>query len=175
VIIVGKKEPDLIRSFYAPDINAAEQALGLRLYTPLPEAIEKTARWYKQWLPFAKTRQDIAISDQKPAFRAKTFVCDIDGVVARLTADNNYANSTPNVAMINAINTLYDAGHRIIMFTARGTMTGIDWREVTEKQLRDWGLRHHELHLGKPAADYYVDDRMISIAAMMEMAATQQK
>ena len=29
-----------------------------------------------------------------------------------------------------------------------------------------WGVRYHELRFGKPAADYYVDDRMISLATL---------
>ena len=48
-------------------------------------------------------------------------------------------------------------------------MTGIDWREVTEKQLSDWGLSYHELHFGKPNADYYVDDRMLDMNVLLEM------
>lgn len=171
IIIAGNKEPNQIRSFYVPSIKKAEQSLNLKLHTQLPQSIEKTASWYRQWQPQAKQQQKKAATQTKPPFIPKTFVCDIDGVVARLTPDNNYANSTPNTAMITTINTLYDAGHNIIMFTARGTMTGIDWRETTQNQLKSWGVRYHELHLGKPAADYYVDDRMISIAAMSEMAA----
>ena len=90
--------------------------------------------------------------------------------MARLTANNNYNDSSPNEEMIKAINTLYDAGHYIVMFTARGTVTGIDWRAVTQNQLQKWGLRYHELYLGKPAADYYIDDKMISLPELMEMA-----
>ena len=67
------------------------------------------------------------------------------------------------------INQLYAQGHEIILFTARGYVTGIDWREVTEKQLSDWGLSYHELHFGKPNADYYVDDRMLDMNVLLEM------
>ena len=43
-------------------------------------------------------------------------------------------------------------------------MTGIDWREATEQQLAKWGLHYHRLVFGKPAADYYIDDRMLPMA-----------
>lgn len=92
-----------------------------------------------------------------------TFVFDIDGVVAFLSPENNYVLAKPNIEIINKINDLYNAGHTIILFTARGSKTGIDWAATTEKQMREWGVRFHELRLGKPFADYYIDDRMLSV------------
>ena len=70
------------------------------------------------------------------------------------------SRSKKNIEMINA---LYRAGHRIILFTARGSMTGIDWSEITQQQLADWQVLHHDLKFGKPAADFYIDDRMIAL------------
>jgi hypothetical protein len=35
------------------------------------------------------------------------------------------------------------------------------WGEMTETQLRSWGCKFHQLLLGKPNADYYIDDRCI--------------
>jgi hypothetical protein len=31
--------------------------------------------------------------------------------------------------------------------------------DFTVKQLNSWGVKYHELHLGKPAGDIYVDDK----------------
>lgn len=92
----------------------------------------------------------------------KRFVFDIDGVIAKQAKDLNYALAEPNIPMINIINKLYDMGNYIILLTARGYVTGIDWTSVTVEQMSKWGLRYHELHFGKPNADYYVDDRMLS-------------
>ncbi|MGE7690586.1 cytidylyltransferase domain-containing protein [Lysinibacillus sp. NPDC097214] len=89
------------------------------------------------------------------------FVFDIDGVIAEFRADLDYHFATPNKKMIHIINQLYDAGNNIILFTARGYVTKQDWREVTEKQMSDWGLKYHELLFGKPNSDFYVDDKMI--------------
>ena len=34
--------------------------------------------------------------------------------------------------------------------------------EETHYQLMDWGCKFHRLMLGKPFADYYIDDKAIS-------------
>ncbi len=99
----------------------------------------------------------------------KIFVFDIDGVVAKIQKNLNYALSEPNERMIRIINKLYDAGNHIILFTARGYVTGKDWSLVTKEQLRAWGVRYHELQFGKPNANYYVDDKMLSIEKLYEM------
>ena len=99
----------------------------------------------------------------------KRFVFDIDGVIARFNKELTYDQSLPNEPMIRAINRLYEAGNEIILHTARGYVTGIDWKEITEKQLADWGLKYHELHFGKPNADYYVDDKMLPMEQVTEL------
>ena len=61
------------------------------------------------------------------------------------------------------INLLFDQGHKIILFTARGSATGINWEATTREQMIAWNTRHHKLLFGKPAADYYIDDKLITI------------
>lgn len=94
----------------------------------------------------------------------KTFVVDIDGVLATLVPDNDYGKCGPIPDNICRVNELHTAGHRIVLFTARGSATGIDWSEVTRTQLKSWGVRYHELQFGKPAADFYIDDRLTTLA-----------
>ena len=93
----------------------------------------------------------------------RTFVFDIDGVIATLVPGNDYNKCGPIPENIRRINRLYQGGNRIILQTARGSLTGIDWTDVTRQQLQNWGVHYHELVFGKPAADYYVDDRMLSL------------
>jgi dTDP-glucose 4,6-dehydratase len=88
---------------------------------------------------------------------------DIDGTLCSTPAAD-YAAASPIPEAVAAINRLYERGHRIILLTARGTVTGIDWRSLTERQLLEWGVRYHELVFGKPAADVYIDDKAISTA-----------
>ena len=74
----------------------------------------------------------------------------------------SYENAKPYESRIRHVNSLYDNGHKIIYWTARGTVTGIDWRDVTEEQLKRWGCKYHELILKKPAYDIFIDDKNIN-------------
>ncbi len=93
----------------------------------------------------------------------RRFVFDIDGVIAKKREDLDYAMAEPNDKMIRIINKLYEYGNEIILFTARGYVSGIDWHYRTEEQMKKWHVKYHELHMGKPNADYYVDDKMLGI------------
>jgi CMP-N,N'-diacetyllegionaminic acid synthase len=101
-----------------------------------------------------------------------TFAFDLDGVIAGLVPGNEYARAEALPAGVAAVNALHRAGNRIVIYTARGSATGREWTEVTLAQLKRWGVRYHELRFGKPAADYYVDDRMISPATLLAWLAS---
>jgi ribonucleotide monophosphatase NagD (HAD superfamily) len=87
-----------------------------------------------------------------------SYCFDIDGTVFH-TSGSDYENSRPIQHRIDVVNQLFEEGHEITFFTARGTTTGIDWRELTERQLKDFGVKFHRLILGKPHADLYIDDK----------------
>ena len=87
-----------------------------------------------------------------------TYCFDIDGTIFS-TNGSDYPNSLPIQHRIDKVNELYKQGHEIILFTARGTTTGIDWLELTESQLNQFGVGYHRLILGKPHADLYIDDK----------------
>mgnify|MGYP001170291966 FL=1 len=83
---------------------------------------------------------------------------DIDDTIC-MTSGLNYENSTPHINRIKQINQLYNEGNIIKLYTARGSKTGKDWSQLTKEQIEEWGLKYHELHFGKPFADYYIDDK----------------
>ena len=85
---------------------------------------------------------------------------DIDGTICSTNCE--YKDSVPYQEVIDWINKKYDEGHSITLFTSRGTSSGLDWFEFTEKQVNDWGIKYHELKLGKPAYDLFIDDRAIN-------------
>ena len=89
----------------------------------------------------------------------ETLVIDIDGVIASLVEDGNYSNANAINENINYINKLKLSGVKIILFTARGSVSGINWRKVTERQMKKWGILYDELRFGKPAGDLYIDDK----------------
>ena len=88
----------------------------------------------------------------------KTYVFDIDGTICTNT-NGEYEIAKPFLRKIQEVNFLYDNGNYIKYFTARGSSTGKDWFNLTKKQLETWGAKYHELILGKPEGDFYIDDK----------------
>jgi len=72
----------------------------------------------------------------------------------------DYLEAVPKKENIEQINKLFDEGKHIVYWTSRGALTGIDWRDVTEMQLRTWGAKFHELRLDKPYFDLFIDDKV---------------
>lgn len=97
------------------------------------------------------------------------FVFDIDGVLTANGENLNYEMALPNKKMIKVVNWLHDMGNEIILFTARGYKTGINWEKVTKIQMNGWGVNYDELKFGKPNADYYVDDKMLGVEALISI------
>ena len=91
----------------------------------------------------------------------KTYFVDIDETICVSPPSRDYSLSKPIDENIKKINNLYDKGNTIVYWTARGTMTGIDWRSITEKQFQNWGVKYHELRFGKPVYDLFIDDKNI--------------
>ena len=103
----------------------------------------------------------------------KTYVIDIDGTICTKNCElkgGSYADSQPIYDRINKINKLYDEGHTIIYMTARGMgrhknnqlLAIQDFYMFTMEQITNWGCKFHHLFLGKPSADYYIDDKGIN-------------
>ena len=98
----------------------------------------------------------------------KTFVFDIDNTLCR-TEGSDYDNCEPMYDRIQVVNKIYDAGHKIILMTARGMGRSDNnpiianqlFYTLTQQQLEEWGVKYHQLFLGKPAADHYIDDKGI--------------
>jgi len=68
--------------------------------------------------------------------------------------------ASPIVENINKVNKLFDNGHTIIYWTARGGNTGTDWTDLTTRQLEEWGAKHHQLIMNeKPAYDLLICDK----------------
>ena len=89
------------------------------------------------------------------------YYVDIDETICRYEGERNYPDALPIEKNIEKINDLYDSGNTGVYWTARGTTTGIDWRDVTERQFSKWGVKYHELKFGKPNYDLFIDDKNI--------------
>ena len=88
---------------------------------------------------------------------------DLDNTICE-TPDKNYNESKIIEKAKNIVNNLYDNGNYIIINTARGASSGIDWTKFTQNQLNNWGVKYHELITNKkPNADVFIDDKNLSI------------
>ena len=100
----------------------------------------------------------------------KKYVIDIDGTICYKNSDDDYDKSVPIAQRINKINNLFDSGNTIIYFTARGmgrfddnaSLARAHFEELTFSQLKQWGCKFHQLILGKPSGDFYIDDKGIN-------------
>lgn len=90
-----------------------------------------------------------------------TYCFDIDQTIC-LSIAGEYESAEPLVERIGKVNQLYEAGHYIIFLTARGSLLKSDFTDLTKNQLHAWGVKYHELHMGKPYADYYIDDKAVT-------------
>lgn len=90
------------------------------------------------------------------------YAFDIDNTLVK-TNGSDYENSVPIQHRIDRVNHLFDEGHSIYLFTARGMASGRDLYEFTANQVREFGIKHHQLIMGKPDVDVFVDDKAISV------------
>lgn len=94
-------------------------------------------------------------------FGIMKYIIDIDNTIC-YTDGSDYQHSQPDMQRIEKINQLFDQGHEIHYYTARGGNSGLDWSQLTAQQLAQWGAKHHKLIMGKSVYDVWVDDRAIT-------------
>ena len=88
---------------------------------------------------------------------------DIDETICHYNGiQREYPNAIPYPKRIEKINELHNSGNTIVYYTARGTKTGINWFNTTQEQLNKWGCKYHELRMGKPNYDLFIDDKNIN-------------
>lgn len=86
------------------------------------------------------------------------YCIDIDDTIFHSEIVNGeYEITCIYIDMVKTINKLYAAGNLIIIHTGRG------WQHyrLTVQQLEQHGVKYHTLVMGKPVADFYVDDKSI--------------
>tara|TARA_R110002020_G_scaffold265040_2_gene479831 strand:+ start:4722 stop:5021 length:300 start_codon:yes stop_codon:yes gene_type:complete len=90
----------------------------------------------------------------------KNIYVDIDETICFYEGKRDYPDAKPNLENIKKINTLYEEGNKITYWTARGSITKIDWYKTTKTQLNKWGCKYHHLSVGeKPAYDLLICDK----------------
>ena len=109
-------------------------------------------------MKFHETKKYTEDSKQKIA------LVDIDETICFYSEKRRYDLSEPNYKNIAKINKLYDEGWQIVYWTARGSVSQVDYTEHTRNQLEQWGCKYHELITGtsdnpKPHFDLIIDDK----------------
>ncbi len=141
----------------------------------LGETIDPMISQFKENLVMLRYTQDIflepkqevgaadkfALVDSRGAEPNRIYCIDVDGTICIENVE--YEKALPIEKTVKKINELYDRGHTIILYTARGAYSGKDWSELTEKQLKSWGVKYHRFMIGKPFAHWYVDNKAIHI------------
>ena len=104
------------------------------------------------------------------------YFVDIDDTICKMPKDYlcdtsahlDYSKAIPIPDRIGKINRLYDENNTIIYWTARGTISGKTWFNTTYSQLTEWGAKFHELRMGKPYYDIFIDDKNINSEVFFE-------
>jgi len=92
---------------------------------------------------------------------------DIDNTIC-ITHEGQYDQSRPIQKNIDKVNGLFENGHYITYWTARGGNTGIDHTELTISQLKEWGCKYHKLVMNeKPSFDILLDDKAMNINSLI--------
>ena len=87
------------------------------------------------------------------------YYVDIDGTICTSTVNQGYQFAEPFVQRIAHFNKLYDEGHQIHYWTARGQSSNRDFSELTKKQLAEWRVKYTSLNFKKPSYDIWIDDK----------------
>ncbi|WP_290433325.1 5' nucleotidase, NT5C type, partial [Paramuribaculum intestinale] len=85
-------------------------------------------------------------------------VIDLDGTICREMRQFSRPLAEPIPGAVETVNELYDRGDTIIIYSAR---TWAEY-EVTVDWLRRHGVKYHQLMLGKPVGDLWIDDRSVN-------------
>ena len=104
----------------------------------------------------------------------KVIAFDLDDVICKRDVEGNniekYLSCVPIAEMVEIVNDCYDSGNYIVIYTARGmTVFNKDVKAIYENlydltinHLNEWGVKFHELIMGKIHYDILIDDKAIS-------------
>ncbi len=128
----------------------------------MEKAIEHDVTQLDTDLQMVRVQKDVFIRNELTQPREqKTYCVDLDGTLC--TESCPYEEAQPIALTIDKVNRLYHQGHRILIHTARGAASGRDWRPLVESQLAAWSVQYHALVMGKPYADFYIDNKAVDV------------
>ena len=112
---------------------------------------------------------------------AMIYYVDIDGTICNLniTKDgkNEYEYAKPYQERIEHFNQLFDEGHEVHYWTARGMSNGNleVKKELTYNQLRQWGVKYTSVNFKKPHYDIWIDDKAQNVDSYFDKIELDKK
>lgn len=116
--------------------------------------------------------------------KLKTIAFDLDDVICfrpngyEHLGPNKYDYCEPDQNVIDLVNSLYEDGNKIVIYTARGMSqykgnVALIYSELYSKtiqQLNDWGLKYNQLVMGKIHYDLLIDDKVLNSSSITKDA-----
>lgn len=125
----------------------------------------------------------VMIADKAHEMGKKVIMVDIDGTICTQVGDpsntsiepDEFLKAEPFPKRIEYLNSLYDEGHYLHYWTARGCMSGIDKLKETREQLDSWGVKYNDVAVFKPFYDIWIDDKGVGVRRDTEGAISEFK
>ena len=161
-------------NFYAKSILKVDKKIYVsKIYNLLLENNEKILPKEIKEKEFGclGTPKQIIDFSTKNKISKKRFCFDLDNtLVTYPKIKNDYKTVRPIIKNIKFLNFLHSQGHHIIIYTARrmkthnGNINRVkkEIEKLTLNQLKLFKIKYHELILGKPYANFYIDDLSIN-------------
>ena len=112
----------------------------------------------------------VMIAEKCHEMGKKVIIVDIDGTICRQVGNpgesidaDEFKTAEPFPQRIEYLNSLYDEGHYLHYWTARGCWKGNDTLEETRAQLESWGVKYNDLAVFKPFYDIWIDDKAVGV------------
>ncbi|MDO4228187.1 MAG: hypothetical protein Q4C98_00065 [Capnocytophaga sp.] len=93
-------------------------------------------------------------------------IIDIDGTICTEERMFSRALAKPLEGAVESVNALFEQGNTIIFYTARTWMEF----EMTTNWLKNNGFKYHQLIMGKPIGDVWIDDRALQFTNWEEIS-----
>ena len=99
----------------------------------------------------------VLMADKAHEMGKKYIMVDIDGTICHCPGDPKsmkdqlgFRDAVPYPKRIDFMNGLYDEGHFLHYWTARGCWDGEDYLQETREQLDSWGVKYNDVAVFKP-------------------------
>lgn len=169
-----------IKEENTPEKNLIIKSFGHYVFSELHKN-QELETIIKQQKEKCKTNIFLKISDilcgiyGKEMFK-KIIAFDLDDVICTRELDSKkegpdkYLQCKPDTKIVDIVNRLYHSNYKICIYTSRG-MNYFNGNKnniynnifkITKNQLNQWGLKYHQIIMGKIYYDIFIDDKAVN-------------